>query len=519
MQVSDESTGQPEQSRPGDWQRLSPWALVFLFLNGLQQFVRQNLYAFAGAGAGFAFVDWLGLRELGLAVIAVILVALVLVLAYHRRFRFRLETDAIRVRCGILEHKELRIRFDRVQNVSLSQPFYLRPFGLVRLSLESPGAADKEVELPGIGRALAEAMRNRIAEYSPEVAVRPRVSESFEAGPAAGTGHSVLFHAAAPALFLHGVAGNQIWVLLGALAGLYGTLERRISPWLADQRWPAELVERFESTAALALALALAGAVLALILGLLLASGLVALVRFHDFRLDREGDRFRAGYGLLDAREKTLKVHKLQGLQLVQTALGRALGRWYLAGRQTGAEVGGRHDSARRFLVPGLDRGSIIPVATGLQPRLAGWPEWQPIAPDLRRVLWLRWSLILIAAAGVLYFLPDVPEIVAGGVIVANLLLLGLIWIRWRWWAWARQGELMLVRRGLLGQRIDVFETARVQHVEVSRNLIQRRRGLATLVLRLPHGESRIPYVRLATARDLANRILFAVETAADHQV
>src|SRR5699024_5674927 len=144
------------------WQRLAPIALLFLIVNGGVKLVRENFYAFAGAGAGFAFLDRLGLREFLLGGLVLLLGGALIAAVYHRRFRFRIEGDAIRLRRGLIENKDLRVRFARVQNVGLSQPLYFRPFGLVRFTLETPGAQSAEVVLPGIGRELALALRDHI---------------------------------------------------------------------------------------------------------------------------------------------------------------------------------------------------------------------------------------------------------------------------------------------------------------------------------------------------------------------
>ena len=59
-----------------DWYRLSGLALVFIILNGLQKQIRENLFLFAGAGAGAAFTDWLGLREFLLLILLLYAVAI-----------------------------------------------------------------------------------------------------------------------------------------------------------------------------------------------------------------------------------------------------------------------------------------------------------------------------------------------------------------------------------------------------------------------------------------------------------
>jgi putative membrane protein len=499
---------------PEIWQRLSPWAVVFIVVTGIQKFVRQNLPALLGAGAGFAFVDWLGLRELAMAGTAVLLIIVVSAMMSHRRFRFRLEDDAIRVRQGIFERKELRVRFERVQNLSLSQPFYLRPFGLVRFALETAGGQQREVELPGISRELAGRMRERIARLVEEG------GHDETPGAAVGevAGAERMYRARGRDLFLHGLASNQIWVMIGAMASLLAMAERRLGSWWEALRVP----ERFEAVFGehwLAMPLAVAVFGLALLLLLFLLSGLISLLRFHGFELSRLDDRFRARFGLLDRREQTLRESKLQALTQVQTAVGRLLGRAYLICHQTSAGEANGKPRDQRFTVPGLDRDTLAGVTRRIRPALGTPDGFDPIAPAFRRFFWLRLGTLSALALVAGWLTMDPPVWLIGLVLPAFVLVWLGVLMRWRRWGWRLNGGMLWVRRGLIGQRVEVFGLDRVQQVQLRQNPFQRRHGLADLVLILPHGPVKLPFLPLEEARMLANRSLYAVETAASHLV
>lgn len=500
----------------GSWQRLSPWALVLIFVSGLIQLIRQNLYVLVGAGAGFAFLDWLGARELILIGILVFLVALVISLVFYRRFRFRLESDGLRVRRGLVEQKELRVRYVRVMNVNISQPFYLRPLGLVRFSLETPGASEKEMELPGISREMAESMRETIARHRAGHQVREdQPGEAVPAGAESGRGdRRELYRAREVDLLLHGLASHQVWVLAGALATVYGTMEgtirRRVSDVDVDTAW----LEALASPWVLVM-----GGIGVLLLLVTLASVIISWVRFHGFVLEEDDDRLRIRAGLLDRKEQTVPRTKLHGFTLVQTAVGALIRRWYLLGRQAGGLASEAQVQQGRFLIPGLDRNGIFALLDPVTAETVRAPDFQGIAPLFRRVMGLRlFSLFLagIVAAGLLLDWTH-PLTLA----VASLALpaLGLLWLRWRRWGWCMQGRRLWVRSGLIGQRIEMFSTERVQQVEVKQSPVQYRRGLASLELTLPHGSVTLPWVPLGTARQLANECLWRMETAAVHQV
>ncbi|TVQ27333.1 MAG: hypothetical protein EA370_18025 [Wenzhouxiangella sp.] len=499
----------PTTMSESEWQRLAPLALVFLVLTGTQKFVRENLFLFVGAGAGAAFLDWMGPRELLLGLLAVFLIIVASAMIYHRRFRFRLEDDAVRVRRGLLVRKELRIRFGRVQNIQLGQPFYFRPFGLVRFSLETPGATEKEVELPGIPMALAERMRDRIAGLA---AVD---TEQDEPAADRAEGHSdrTLFAAGSWRLFVHGLSSNQIWLLVGAFAYLFGTFSERVLRRLAD----TPVAEDIARTAPTGWLLWL-GLLVFIAVGLFMLSGLLSLIRFHAFSLvDRDGRLVGVG-GLLDRREQTVRRAKITGLTLRQTALGRLWGSWYLLVRQTRSGQDEMNGARQGFIVPGLRRddtslvGELVP----------GWqvPEqFALISARYRRRYWLL-GLILFSVPLLMLSIwlgqgHPVVLLVGLGLAITTL----ITHLRYRRWGWALDKGQLWVRQGMLGQSLDVFELDRVQQAQVVQSPYQRRHQLANLNLILPQGTVSVPFLPLDDAAALANQALYAAETSMMHRV
>ncbi|TVS09871.1 MAG: hypothetical protein EA419_12090 [Wenzhouxiangella sp.] len=498
-----------------DWQRLSPLALVFLIVSGLQRQVRENLFVFAGAGAGAAFTDWLGLRELLLIVLVFVLISTLGAMIYHRRFRFRLETDAVRVRRGLIEQKELRVRFDRVQNIQLGQPFYFRPFGLVRFSLQTPGAADKEVELPGIPRSLAETMRDRISAAR---AAGPAATEDEDSVQAAqAPAGARVFTASAGRLFLHGLSSNQVWVIAGLVFYVGGNLLERFG----------DRVDQFVETAVdNAEAVVLPGpswlmglsVLIAFLLLLFGLSGLLALVRFWRFELFERGDRLVATAGLLDRREQTVRRNKVTGVLLRQSAVGRVLGCWSLLVRQTRSSdqeaIGGRS----AFLLPGLRAGDLV-LSDRLLPGLVWTREFHGISPRFRLFAWSRLLVGLVAVLVLLALVlgPGHWSLLAVAVLAA--LAVPALHLRFRHWGWARQERMLWVRRGLLGRRFDGFDLEKVQQARVTSSPYQRRHDLVSLELVLPQGSISLPFLPEADAAGLANLALLAAETAHAHRV
>jgi putative membrane protein len=507
------------------WRALPHSAVAALYISGVQKAVRENLFLFFGAGTGALLSDSFGLREAGLVGGGVLLIGLLVTLVYHRRFRFLLLDDAIRVRKGLFEQTELKVRFERVQNVAFSQPLYLKPIGLTRVKLETPGAAQTEVELPGIPTSDAVELRQWIAGAQARVRQEAQVDEGDPDRPqdAAGDADDVpqheVFAVAAGDLFRYGMTSNQLWLVLGVIGG---PLAERIADHVGDMvDWleGAGLIESDALSGAPLLAglLVLTAIGLFLMLGLAL-SGLIAVVRFHRFRLFGDRERLHAGYGLLDKREKALKRSKLHAIELIQTAFGRLLDRWHVVCHQAALDALNPINQDKRFLIPGIRTDRVDGVLSELADRDWSEPDFEGIDPRFRRFYWQRVVLLpLLILLGLEFCLLENPLWSPIALGVGALLLAYLIHLRWKRWGLHSDDNGLQVRQGLIGTRILLFDDARCQQVKMTTSPFQRRHGLATLTLRLPHGEVSIPFLPEQRAADLANRLLRVIETSTEH--
>lgn len=111
-------------------------------------------------------------------------------------------------------------------------------------------------------------------------------------------------------------------------------------------------------------------------------------------------------------------------------------------------------------------------------------------APD-RRLLSLRRELALglVTAPGVLLSgLLTVAEPAVGlAALVLTAVLTGLLLVaverRWAAWGYLERDDDLLVRRGVLVQRLSVVPYGRMQYVDVTAGPLARRKGLATVTL------------------------------------
>lgn len=141
--------------------------------------------------------------------------------------------------------------------------------------------------------------------------------------------------------------------------------------------------------------------------------------------------------------------------------------------------------------------------------------DWRGLDPALLRLRRLE-SLALVGVLTVLVAvvlavllgpLPAVGAVAAGGVVL--LLLLRVVRRRFDSWGWAEREDDLLLRRGVLLQRTTVVPYGRMQFVDVTVGPLDRRFGLATVVLHtaaVATGAS-IPGLPAAEATRLRDRL------------
>lgn len=116
-------------------------------------------------------------------------------------------------------------------------------------------------------------------------------------------------------------------------------------------------------------------------------------------------------------------------------------------------------------------------------------PDWQPLSP---RLLTVRRIVATTVAIAVTTAGSAVAGFAGGGVAVIAAALVGLAALalvlqvetrRHARWAYAERDDDLLLRRGLLVHRLSVVPYGRLQFVDVAQGPLDRRFGIASVVL------------------------------------
>ena len=344
--------------------------------------------------------------------------------------RYVLDATELRQTSGILVHTSRREPYERIQSVDVTEPFVARVLGLAQLEVESAGGADSTTTLRYLPLAEAQHMRAWLLER----AATTRGDEAPAAGPQDSSG-------AVPS------SDEVVVVPLPRLV---------LATFLRLDVVGLTLVVAFLVVCGLALGVArgdwgvlLAAFPFALGLGQTL---MVRVVQNWGFTLERRGRTLRIERGLLSRVSQTVPLDRVQGLIVAEPVVWRRLGWAQLEVDVAGYGAASSTDDA-------LDeRATLLPVA---------------LRPD---------ALALVAR------LLDGVQVEALPRTPATRRARSVDPLQWRRRWLGLDDRVLVSRRGRLRIVTHVAPVRKIQSAGITQGPLQRRLGLATLVVHAPPG-------------------------------
>jgi putative membrane protein len=498
------------------WHRTSPIAVVFFLFNAARQLATNGLPAIVVVTAAFASGGAARKALMATGLLAFILFSVFWSILSWLRFRFCISDDRVLVRSGVLQREELSVEFNRIQNINIREPFYMRPFGLAVLGIDTAGSSQKEILLGGIKKDLAVQLRETLLSRAMTGPGDNDVPAEEFSDP------SLLLSRETRDIVIYGLTVNFIlWVAiaLGAFFGAWDTTEQ-VAGWLVERLQINDVVEAAKNgRSLLGNTLLLVGAALAAFLLLPLISVLGALFKHHGYRLSVDGETYRKAGGLLTLHEESLKRHKIQAIVLKQNVVARLFRRSNMqlrvASAGSGIESGQLPGGAKAtFLVPALHP----PEANGLCEEFFPGCDIENARfsrIDRRRFMTLILGIVSFPALAFSLPLGLFFSWAFGAILPITL---GLAWLAanryWQRAGYAVVGDYGFIRHGIIGTVSTVFPLFKVQRIDIRQTPGQRRRGLAHLSIHLASHSLSIPYVPIADAEQLRDLALYYAETA-----
>ena len=525
----------------GDWQRLSPFAILSFVGTAVRIGGRG---AIQGALPVLAAIFLLGddepLDDLGVLLSIfgglLLLVAVIAVIQWAH-FKFTIEEDRLLIRKGFIKKTSLDLPYERVQGINVERSLVDRIIGLVSVTLDTAGSFQAEGKLPSVTTEVADGLRARVA------ALRPGLEDDLPEGDAAQLAARpnwgrILLKLRSADMVRIGLA-NRNFIFVAAMVGILSDLLQPgdfLDPLLeALAAGVDSAAGAFSGLGVLAQLVVVAVLIAAALTVAFILTVTAAFLRHHAYTLWHDGRTFRSRAGLLTQREVVVEAPKIQQLRVSQDLVLRWFGRFRLRALPAAAVVGqqggqapGGIDVADVLDVPLLDGRRAEELRARVfrreAPGLAVLPRdraFKRVSPHYIRALALRTWLIggLVLAGTFLQLL-----LTGGSAAVGVPMLIGWfasipVVVLVAWQLWRRRGYMhdddgIASRGGFIGSKVDAFPIRKAQSAIVKQSPLQRRTGLATLQVHLACGKITVPYIEYETARRLQDYILYRVESS-----
>ncbi len=433
------------------------------------------------------------LRTVALFLLVVLVVAMLAALWGFLTWRattYAVTRNSFRLKQGVLQKNERTIPLDHVQSVDTVQGIIQRAFGVVEVRIETAGggASEPDASLSALGRETAQALRLEI-----EGSQRGRSEEA--------KGPTILRRLSTRELLVAGATSGQIGVAFSVLAVgsqflddfLSESYFRRLVEALSPN-WFMVVLLLVPAGLLLAWLLAIAGTVLA----------------YNGFTLSREGNFLYIKRGLLERREATIPLARIQAIRVSEGVLRQPFG---LAAVRVESAGYGEDAGVSTMLFPLLPRDEVDEFLAMAASEFGVNPHLEPLPRRaLRRYVFravFGYLIIALAAALVSFFVFQSARGLHALFLVPPAAAYG--WLCYRDAGWAFEGDRLVVRYRSLGRKTAVAPRRRLQSRGVMRSPFQRRARLATFFAEVASGSGgsalRVTDLDAAAAEMLAGNL------------
>ena len=449
--------------------RLHPAAML---IGGIKT-VRRWLGASVFPGVAFLLSQGFSLWTLALVALGAIVVAALAALWGFLSWRattYAVSGGAFRLRTGVLQKNERTIPLEHVQSVDTVQGVIQRAFDVLEVRVETAGggAAEPDASLSALDRASAEALRREVEGSRRE----PVEDGEEESGP------EVLRQLSTRELLVAGATSGQIGIALSLLA-----VGSQIFDDVLSEGFVRNLLETLAPNwLMVVLIVAPAGALLAWLLAI---AGTV--LAYAGFTLSREGDFLYIRRGLLERREATIPLSRIQAVRVSEGVLRQPFG---LASLRVESAGYGEDAGVSTTLFPLLPSKEAHGFLLRAAPEFAVDPPLNPLPRRaLRRYVFRAAFPVLViaaAAAGLSLLVFESALGLLGLVLTAPAA--GYGWLRHRDAGWALEEDRLVVRSRSLARSTAIAPRRRLQSRAVVRSPFQRRLRLATFSAEVASG-------------------------------
>ncbi|WP_246118870.1 PH domain-containing protein [Alkalibacillus haloalkaliphilus] len=438
--------------------RLHPAAMIFRVIS----IVRSLIFAIGATvivTMGNDFFNYIVLGIVGL--IAFFIITSVI---EWLRFRYAVVGDELRIEQGLIVRKKRYISKNRIQSIDLTQSVIHRLFNLTKVQIETAGSdLSTDASLSAVTLEEGQALRKELKYHNGEAVESEYVDEIEQDEEEQYTKETI----STKRLVIAGSTSGSIGVILGLFIVLFSEVERFIPTHVYDDAMSWFLTQ----TISVLIVLALIVLIFLWVLGIL-----GTVIKYGNFEVTRYEDELYITRGLLEKKQVTIPLKRIQALGIKESIVRQPLGFATLYVEIAGGEGG---QNARTFIFPLLKRSEVKPFLEKIL------PEYQSLSNEFIGVPNRAAPYYMVRAS----FLPVVVLVVTlifaidfwYVPFVFILIAMSLGWLRMKTAGYYIDREHLIFRSRDFSKDTIMMKHNRVQSIQLRQTLLHRKQQIATV--------------------------------------
>ncbi|MEQ2528708.1 PH domain-containing protein [Bacillaceae bacterium CLA-AA-H227] len=407
----------------------------------------------------------------GIVVLVLILVAGIF---SWLRYTYRIEEGELRIEYGLFVRKKRYIPFERIQSLDLSEGIFHRPFGLVKVKVETAGASGTidgaEATLTAISKAEA-AMIQEVLQKVKTLGVEDieKLDEIQEPK------EQILYKISPRELLILASTSGGVGVVISAVIAFITQFDE-----LIPYKTVFHELEEFVASGVLFVSLIV-------FIGFLLAwiiSVIWMMIKYTDFTLKRVENDLIITRGLLEKRQITVPLGRIQGIRISENILRQPFGYSSVYIESAGGSAANA-ESASVNILPLIKKARISRL---IEDHIDGYDlEIQTTpAPNraLKRYIFRGWLVVIPIAIILIFFFK------LWGALSLLLLPLSAFWsyLEYKDAGWSQQGNQLTLSYRTFVKHTVFMQKHKIQTLALKESFFQRKENLASIEATLMSG-------------------------------
>jgi putative membrane protein len=430
----------------------------------------------------------------------VILLMLVHAILFYLNFCFYIEGNQFILKKGYIRKKVLSIPLERIQSVNTKQNLLQQLLNVYSLEVDTAGSAGKELKIYSLSASYTDHLTQFLQSH------KENANEDKSESISNANEEEEILRLSPSDLLRVGISQNHLRTGL-IIVGFGSQIVNQIKDLFKEKTDVySDSVQNIISNSGI---LFYTGLAIFFLFVSILATLLLTVIKYYDFKLVRHQQSYRITAGLFNKRKVLLPFSKVQQLNWETGPIKRMFGIFNISFKQAVSKQTKQKQVAD---APGCLNKHIESIRDELFK--GDLPDNSEKIYSHRRyfnLLWLQRGWLPAILPTALYIFEPIWLIAGGSWLVLSGLYCWMM-VRKRYFQFNK--SQLIVGKGAINTVWQQSESFKTQSVDFRQSFFQKRRGLASLRVNNASGQIDIPYIPEDIANKLMNYLLYHVETS-----